>query len=220
MAGLERLTLGHIGPTGTVLCLGAHCDDIEIGCGATLVDLVRRWPELDFHVLIFCSQPGREQESRLSLATLLGQQAKLTFHFGVLRDSYLPYQAVEAKEYLTSEVGKLAPDLIFTHNREDLHQDHRFVGEVTYQVFRAGLVLEMEIPKYDGDMGKPNVYFPATEIAADHKVSTLMSAYPSQLEKDWFSEETFRAIMRLRGLECRSDTGLAEAFYASKIVVA
>ena len=219
MAGLDQLALGHLGPSGKVLCLGAHCDDIEIGCGATLVELAKRWPDLDFHILVFCSRPGREEESRLSLASLLGPQTKLTLHFAELRDSYLPYRAFEAKEYLINKVGGLEPNLVFSHYREDLHQDHRFVGEITYQVFRSALILEMEIPKYDGDMGRPNVYFPASETATNHKISTLMSCYPSQREKDWFSEDTFRAIMRLRGLECRSATGMAEAFYASKIVV-
>ena len=219
MAGLERLALGRIGPDGRILCLGAHCDDIEIGCGATLIDLVHRWPELDIHVLIFCSDARREEESRLGLAELLGRKTKITFHFGKFRDSYLPYEAVAAKDYLNDKVGGLAPDLVFTHNRNDLHQDHRFIGEITYQVFRRALVLEMEIPKYDGDMGRPNVYFPASDMATDHKITTLLSCYPSQLQKDWFSEETFRAIMRLRGLECHSPTGMAEAFYATKIVV-
>ena len=134
MAGMARLTIGDIGPDGQVLLLGAHCDDIEIGCGATLVDLVRRRPDLHFHSIIFCSDPRREKEVRRSLKVLLGKETHITLHFGGLRDGYLPYQAAEVKDYLVDKVSSLEPDLVFTHNRADLHQDHRFVGEITYQV--------------------------------------------------------------------------------------
>ena len=147
MASMARLTLDDVGPSGQVLLLGAHCDDIEIGCGATLVELVTRWPELDIHAVIFCSDDRREKETRQSLATLLGAKSRVTIHFGRLRDSYLPYQPVEAKEYLVSRVSLLKPSLVFTHNRHDLHQDHRFVAELTYQALRESLILEMEIPK-------------------------------------------------------------------------
>jgi LmbE family N-acetylglucosaminyl deacetylase len=216
---MARLTFSDIGPAGKVLCLGAHCDDIEIGCGATLVDLAKRWPDLEFHAVIFCSDEQREKEARQSLAALLGDNTHVSLHFGELRDGYLPYQAVEAKEYLVSKVNSLAPDLVFTHSRNDLHQDHRFVGEITYQAIRNSLILEMEIPKYDGDMGRPNMYFPVSQNATDLKISTLMECYPSQADKLWFSEESFRSILRLRGIECRSATGTAEAFYASKVVI-
>ena len=220
MAGVDGLTLGTLGPKGTVVCLGAHCDDIEIGCGATLIGLRDRWPALTIHCVIFCSDERREAESRESITALLGREDGLSFSFGNLRDGYLPYGASDAKQFLVDSAAALNPDLIFSHNRADLHQDHRFVGELALQVFRTGLILEMEIPKYDGDLGKPSVYFPASQSAIDHKLATLLSAYPSQREKDWFSEGTFRAIMRLRGIECRSPTGMAEAFFASKLVVA
>ncbi len=219
MAGMARLTLDNIGPSGQVLLLGAHCDDIEIGCGATLVDLVKRWPGLEFHSIIFCSNDRREQEARQGLATLLGEKTGLTLHFGGLRDGYLPYQATEAKEYLVSKVNSLDPSLVFTHSKNDLHQDHRFVAELTYQALRNSLILEMEIPKYDGDMGRPNVYFPTSQKAVDHKISALLECYPSQGDKYWFSQESFAAILRLRGLECKSNSGMAEGFYASKIVI-
>ena len=219
MAGMARLTFDALGRSRQILLLGGHCDDIEIGCGATLVDLIKRSPDIEFHVIIFCSDSRREQETRHSLKVLLGEDADITFNFGGLRDGYLPYQAVAAKDFLLSKVKALTPDLVFTHNRDDLHQDHRFVGEITYQALRDSLILEMEIPKYDGDTGRPNVYFPVSQAAADHKVSTLMECYASQLDKHWFTKETFMAILRLRGLECRSAGGMAEAFYASKIVI-
>lgn len=216
---MARLTLDDIGPSGQVLLLGAHCDDIEIGCGATLVDLVKRWPDLEFHAIIFCSDDRREQEARQGLAALLGEKASLTLHFGGLRDGYLPYQATEAKEYLVSKVNSLESSLVFTHSKNDLHQDHKFVAELTYQTLRNSLILEIEIPKYDGDMGRPNVFFPVSQQAVDHKISTLLERYPSQGDKHWFSRETFVAILRLRGLECKSASGMAEGFYASKIVI-
>ena len=219
MAGMARVTLENIGPSGQVLLLGAHCDDIEIGCGATLIDLVERWPDLNFHAIIFCSDNQREKEARQGLATLLGEESSVTLHFGRFRDGYLPHQAIEAKEYLIAKVSSLEPTLVFTHSKNDLHQDHKFVAELTYQVLRNSMILEMEIPKYDGDMGRPNVYFPVSQKAVDHKLFALRNCYPSQGDKHWFSEETFSAILRLRGLECKSASGMAESFYSSKIVM-
>lgn len=219
VAGMAKIALDDVGPNGQILLLGAHCDDIEIGCGATIVDLASKWPELEFHAIIFCSDAHREDEARQGLTSLLGGDSQLSMHFGGLRDGYLPYQAVEAKEYLSSEVASLVPSLVFTHFRDDLHQDHRFVADITYQVLRDSLVLEMEIPKYDGDMGRPNVFFPVSENAVERKVSTLMENYASQRVKNWYTEETFRSILRLRGLECRSTTAMAEAFYVSKLVI-
>lgn len=218
LAGFAKLNISSAVSGNQVLLLGAHCDDIEIGCGATLVDLARRSPELQFHSIIFCSDPVREKESRQGLSTLLGEQANLTMDFGGLRDGFLPYRAEEVKQFLIDKTKGLSPSLIFTHSHNDLHQDHRFVCEITRQVLRDGLVLEMEIPKYDGDLGRPNVYFPVTKPAAERKISTLMDCYPSQLKKQWFTKETFEAILRLRGLECKAEAGMAEAFYVSKII--
>ena len=219
MAGLAELTLGDAESGGQVLVLGAHCDDIEIGCGATLVDLAERSPNLQFHAIIFCSDPDREGEARKGLSSLLGDQTRLTLDFGGLKDGFLPYRAEETKQFLIDKTKRSSPSLIITHSQNDLHQDHRFISEITRQVLRDGLVLEMEIPKYDGDLGRPNVYFPVTKTAAARKISTLMNCYPSQLNKYWFREETFQAMLRLRGLECKAETSMAEAFYASKIIL-
>ena len=219
MAGLAKLSLGGSDARGQVLVLGAHCDDVEIGCGATLVDLADRSPDLQFHFIIFCSDSTREDETRKGLRNLLGNRVDLSMEFGGLKDGFLPYRAEEAKQFLIDKTRSLSPDIVFTHSRNDLHQDHRFVSEITRQVLRDGLVLEMEIPKYDGDLGRPNAYFPVTQTAVDRKISTLMSCYPSQLKKYWFKEETFEAMLRLRGLECKAETGMAEAFYASKILL-
>jgi LmbE family N-acetylglucosaminyl deacetylase len=219
MAGMARLTLEGVGPSGQVLLLGAHCDDIEIGCGATLVDLADRWPNLEFHAIIFCSDEQREKETRGSLLALLGEKADVKLHFGDLQDGYLPYEARKAKDYLKGEINGLSPNLVFTHFRGDAHQDHRFVAELTYQVFRDHLILEMEIPKYDGDLGQPNIYIPVGEGAVDRKISVLTDHYHSQSDKYWFTEETFRSMLRLRGLECKSPSGMAEAFYAARVVL-
>jgi LmbE family N-acetylglucosaminyl deacetylase len=219
VAGLAQLNLGGADASKQVLILGAHCDDIEIGCGAMIVDLAERSPQLQFHAIIFCSDPDREIESRDGLRALLGGQANLTMEFGGLRDGFLPYRAEETKQFLIDKTRSLSPELVFTHSRNDLHQDHRFVNKITRQVLRDGLVLEMEIPKYDGDLGRPNVYFPVTQSAVERKMSTLMNCYPSQLNKHWFNEDTFLAMLRLRGLECKAETGMAEAFYASKMVI-
>ena len=226
--GQGRLTLEGVVMRGLclpdtadrILCLGAHCDDVEIGCGATLVELARRWPTVEFHIVIFCSDEQREIESRRSLTRLIGDGGQLHLSFGRCQDSFLPYRPVDAKEFLVEAVKSTSADITFTHSANDLHQDHRFVAELTYQVIRQGLILEMEIPKYDGDLRQRNVYFPVSQQIADHKVSTLLECYASQSNKHWFSEETFRSLMRIRGIECKSESGLAEAFIASKIVIA
>jgi len=202
-----------------ILCLGAHCDDIEIGCGATLFDIAQRYSDIRIHVLIFCSDDLRESESRRSFEHLLGKNTNVTFEFAGFRDGYLPYQAAEVKEFFLNYVSNINPELVITHCRADLHQDHKFIGDVTYQVFRDHLILEMEIPKYDGDIGRPNIYTKISRVAAETKVACLINYYESQKDKDWFSEETFLSLMRLRGIECRSSTGLAEAFYVSKMVL-
>ena len=214
-----RISLDGLEASGTILCLGAHCDDVEIGCGATLVDLTERFPGVRIHVIVFCSDERREAETRRSLALLLDENSKLTLNFATFRDGYLPYQAAEVKEYLAKQARGIAPDLVITHNRQDLHQDHKLIGEITYQEFRDNLIFEMEIPKYDGDMGRPNVYIPVSDDGSKRKIARLIDCYESQREKDWFSSDTFLALMRLRGLECRSPTGLAEAFYVSKLVL-
>ena len=214
-----RISLDGLEASGKILCLGAHCDDVEIGCGATLVDLTVRHPGLAIHVITFCSDERREAETRRSFVQLLNHYPKLTFDFATFRDGYLPYEAANVKDYLAKQAAGTNPDLVFTHCRQDLHQDHRFVSEISYQVFRDNLILEMEIAKYDGDMGCPNFYSPISDDASKKKIDALMNCYGSQIDKHWFSEETFMALMRLRGLECRSPTGLAEAFYTSKLML-
>lgn len=204
---------------GQVLCLGAHCDDVEIGCGATLVDLCQRYPGITIHAIVFCSDDQREAETRRCMSQLLGDTVNVMLNFANFRDGYLPYMAADVKDFLVATSRGIKPDLVFTHSRQDLHQDHKLVGEITYQVFRDNLIFEMEIPKYDGDIGQRNIYYPVSEKAVDQKNRSLMESYVSQRGKDWFREETFMSLMRLRGIECRSATGLAEAFQVFKLVL-
>ena len=200
-----------------VLCIGAHCDDIEIGCGATLL---RLGDEHRLHVtwLILCSTPERATEARSSAAAFLKKTRAHHVEIETFRDGFLPAHWAQAKECLESFKAS-ASDLIFTHDLNDRHQDHRIVSELTWNTFRDHLILEYEIPKYDGGLGQPNLYVPITRAVAERKTRHLLQAYPSQTRKRWFSRETFLAAMRLRGVECNAPHGLAEAFHARKLVV-
>jgi LmbE family N-acetylglucosaminyl deacetylase len=200
-----------------VLCLGAHCDDIEIGCGATLLRLIGgRAVEVTWVVL--CSSPVRAAEARASAARFLRSARKSDVRINNLRDGYLPAHWAQAKDVCESLKGLPRPDLIFTHDRDDRHQDHRVVSELTWNTFRDHTILEYEIPKYDGELGQPNLYAPVTRAVARRKGAFLVASYRSQLRKAWFTEETFLALMKLRGVECNAREGFAEAFHARKVV--
>lgn len=213
-----RLGLEGDGPL-RVLCLGAHCDDIEIGCGGTLLHLQEARPGLDIRWLVFCSDPRRAQEARESAAGFLGAGAgeRLTIHG--FRDGFLPWQGDAAKEALEAAKAAVDPDLIFTHARHDLHQDHRLVSDLTWQTFRRHLILEYEIPKWDGDLGTPNSYVPLEERHVARKAETLLKAYGSQRGKGWFDADLFRGLMRMRGVEAGAPSRFAEAFYARKLIL-
>lgn len=212
------LTLASGGRDPTVLCLGAHCDDIEIGCGATLRVLRQRYPRSQVHWVVLSSTPERETEARRSALRWLPGPAPEVSVFG-FRDGYLPYQAVPVKEAFASLAAAVSPDLVLTHAGHDRHQDHRFVSELTWNHFRAQLVLEYEIPKYDGDLGQPNFFVPVTREDCERKASDILEAFASQRSKDWLSVDTVLALARLRGVECRSPTGYAEAFFVRKAVL-
>ena len=215
---MRQLTLDlAAGRPATLLCLGAHCDDIEIGCGGTLLRLRRAQPELDVRWVIFCSDAARAAEARASAARFLGPQAaeRVTIH--AHRDGFLPWEGAAVKQRFEDLKREVAPDLILTHYHRDLHQDHRLVSELTWNTFRDHLILEYEIPKYDGDLGAPNSFVALDEDDVKQKVDALLEAYASQRGRSWFDAETFRALMRLRGVECQSR--YAEAFYARKLMV-
>lgn len=201
-----------------VLCLGAHCDDIEIGCGATLLRLAAEH-SLRVSWVVMCSTPPRAEEARASAARFLGRARDGRVRIETLRDGYLPAQWAEAKDIVESLKRMPRPDLIFTHERDDLHQDHRVVCELTWNTFRDHTILEYEVPKYDGGLGQPNLYVPVTRAFASKKASFLLTNHRSQLRKRWFSKDTFMAVMRLRGVECNAEQGFAEAFHARKVVL-
>ena len=201
-----------------VLCLGAHCDDIEIGCGATLLRLANERP-ISVNWIVLCSTPHRADEARASAERFLRAARSSKVRIESLRDGYLPAQWATAKDIFETLKRLPRPDLIFTHERDDRHQDHRVVCELTWNTFRDHTILEYEIPKFDGGLGQPNLYVPVRRTVARKKAGHLVASYRSQSRKQWFSEETFLALMRLRGVECNAGHGYAEAFHARKVVL-
>ena len=202
-----------------VMCIGAHCDDIEIGCGGALLALLSKHTSLHVTWIALSAVPEREAELRLSAARFLehaADQRVLTFQF---RDGFFPGLHNEIKETFESFKRLNRPDLVFTHHRADLHQDHRIVSELTWNTFRSHLILEYEVPKYDGGLATPAVYVALTDAQVERKVSILTECYVSQAKKRWFTRETFRALLRLRGLESGAPSGWAEGFHAPKVLL-
>jgi LmbE family N-acetylglucosaminyl deacetylase len=204
---------------GTILCLGAHCDDIEIGCGGTLIQLRDRYPQLRFDWVIFSGDAGREKESRAAAGALLGAGRNVTVEVCRFRGSYFPYCGADIKDAFEAVRSRVAPDLIFTHYLADRHQDHRVIAELTWNTFRSHAILEYEIPKYEGDLAQPGVYCPLPEATVELKIGTLLECFPSQRGRQWFDADLFRGHLRLRGIECNSPTRYAEAFHARKLVL-
>jgi LmbE family N-acetylglucosaminyl deacetylase len=203
----------------SVLCLGAHSDDIEIGCCGTLLALLSQQRELEVHWIVFSGDETRAAEARASAAELLAGPviARVTIH--QFQDSYFPYIGAEIKDCFARLATETKPDLIFTHRRADMHQDHRLVAELTWNTFRNHLILEYEIPKYDGDLATPNCYIPLDELVAQRKIDHLLRHFRSQQNKQWFTADTFHSLMRLRGIECNSQSGVAEGFDCRKLLM-
>jgi LmbE family N-acetylglucosaminyl deacetylase len=200
-----------------VLALGAHCDDIEIGCGGTLLALLAARPETDVTWVVFSSTPEREREARAGAERFLaGGRGRKEVHVLRHRDGFFPYEGAQVKESF-ERLKEVRPDIVFTHCREDRHQDHRTVSDLTWNTWRGQMILEYEIPKYDGDLGAPNCFVPLEEEAWSRKVRTICDVYRSERHKQWFTEDTFLALMRLRGVEC--GVRYAEAFYCRKAAV-
>lgn len=200
-----------------VLCIGAHCDDIEIGCGATLHALCLDGLRYTVDCVVLSGGPQRRQEAEKCLAALLPPGWCGRLSFGDFRDGGFPAQYGLIKDFFEGLKDQRSPDLILCHERDDRHQDHRLVNEMVWATFRDHLILEYEIPKWDGGLTQPNVYVPVSSDDVDAKVQALLAAYESQRARDWFTAETFLSLMRLRGLECRSPSGYAEAFHGRKI---
>jgi LmbE family N-acetylglucosaminyl deacetylase len=202
-----------------VLCLGAHCDDLEIGCSGTILKLIGEHPEISVTWVVLGSTEVRAREAIDSAHALLGPLKKKNIVIRSFRDGFFPYVGGEIKAYFEELKGEVSPDVVFTHYRHDLHQDHRLIAELTWNTFRDHLILEYEIPKYDGDMGNPNMFVPLDEARCRRKIANILTSFPSQKDRHWFTEDLFRALLRLRGMEANSPTGFAEAFYCRKAVL-
>ncbi|MBX3142973.1 MAG: PIG-L family deacetylase [Trueperaceae bacterium] len=205
-----------------ILCIGAHPDDIEIGAAGALLTLLSERPGCTVDWVVATSPGAREQEARASAHALLAGLADVEVHLLRLRESYLDGSGVVVKEAMQGVRDALndAPDLILTHHRDDRHQDHRALSDITWNLWRDHLVLEYEVPKWDGDLSQPSVYVPLSEAVVERKLAHLRAHFASQRGKDWFDDDTFKGLMRLRGMECRSPSRYAEAFHGRKVVLA
>lgn len=212
-----KLSLGSI---RRVLAIGAHSDDIEIGAGGTLLKLIEDIPELEVYWAVFSAPGERVKEAYDSAKEYLRPLKNPAIKIADFQESYFPSEWTNIKLYLEEIKKEFEPDLVFTHYREDRHQDHRVLSDLAWNAFRNHLILEYEILKYDGDLGVPNVFFPLPERITDRKIELLLKHFKSQAtSKHWFSSSSFSALHRIRGLECVSESGNAEAFYVRKIAL-
>jgi LmbE family N-acetylglucosaminyl deacetylase len=216
---MKRLAVAEAGEKVSVLCIGAHADDIEIGVGGTILDWIRRGVVLDVHWCVLSAAGSRAEEAKASAAAFLEGADRTTLHFAEFPDSYFPYEGAAIKTWMAQTLRQINPDVIFTHRSTDAHQDHREVSRLTSNIFRDHLILEYEIPKWDGDLERCNAYMPVAEETLDRKIDLLLAHFGSQRSKDWFDAETFRGLARLRGLECRAPKRYAEAFFISKMAL-
>lgn len=203
-----------------ILCLGAHSDDVEIGCGGTVLRLIRDNPGVEIRWVVFCgADPRRNREARESAARYLDGIERSQIDVFEFRDAFLPFDGVAVKERFEQIKQSFNPDVIFTHFRDDRHQDHRLLSDLTWNTWRDHQILEYEILKYDGDLGRPNVFAPLPEELCRRKIEMLMAGFPTQAGRQWFTEDTFWSMLRIRGVECNSPTKFAEAFHCRKMVL-
>lgn len=200
-----------------VLFLGAHSDDIEIGCGGTILRLIDEFPQLRVFWVVFGAHGRRAEEAQNSADLFLSRAVEKQVIIKDFPDGYYPYNGAEIKDYFEELKHQVSPDLIFTHYRNDLHQDHRLIEGLTWNTFRDHFILEYEIPKFDGDLGRPNYYVCLDETIVSKKLHYLTESFVSQREKHWFDNDVFEGLMRIRGVEARSSGRFAEGFYAYKI---
>jgi LmbE family N-acetylglucosaminyl deacetylase len=213
---MRTLNLARPGDQLTVLCLGAHADDIEIGAGGTILGWIASGVRLDVHWCVLSAIGPRAAEAEASAADFLAGAASATVELAQFRDGYFPYQGGDIKTWIKAVGDRVNPDVIFTHCRGDAHQDHREICQLTWNAFRNHLILEYEIPKWDGDFVRPNIYLPLKCKVLARKIELLLAHFGTQRSKDWFDAETFRGLARLRGIECRAPERYAEAFVLRK----
>lgn len=202
-----------------VLCLGCHSDDIEIGCGGTILKLVAEHADCVFHWVVFSGIGVRGEEAQRAAAQFVHPSRLKRLIVKTFPDGFMPFVGADIKSVFEELKRDLSPDLILTHNGRDAHQDHRLISQLTWNTFRDHLILEYEIPKYDGDMGRPSIFVPISAELGERKVDLIMRAFRSQSGKRWFERETFFSLMRIRGMECNAPSGYAEAFYGRKLVM-
>jgi LmbE family N-acetylglucosaminyl deacetylase len=208
--------LGGASSVGEVLLIGAHADDIEIGCGATVRRLTWTHPHATFRWVVLSATGVRQREAERSAAYFLADAAKADVRVASFRDGYFPWLGGELKDWFEALKLEVEPDLVFTHARQDRHQDHRLVSDLTWNTFRDHLVLEYEVPKFDGDLGHPNTFVPIAPEELGDKIAALHRYFPSQQGRTWFHERTFAGLAALRGIEGAAPSGLAEAFHVRK----
>lgn len=200
----------------SLLCLGAHSDDIEIGAGGAILELIESGIRVDVNWCVLSGGVDRVAEAEASAHAFLAGAERAEIEIGYFKDGFFPYQGADVKAWIEALKTRVNPDLIFTHCRDDAHQDHREVCQLTWNAFRDHLILEYEIPKWDGDFGQPNLYFPVRQKTMERKIDLLLTHFGTQRSKDWFDAETFRGLARLRGMEARAPERLAEAFFLRK----
>jgi LmbE family N-acetylglucosaminyl deacetylase len=205
-------------PLRRILCLGSHCDDIEIGCGGTILRLLKERADIEIYWKVFSSTPVRKREALRAANLFLASARKKKIVIRKYRDSFFPSFQAQIKGEFERLKKNFVPDLILTHYRHDLHQDHRVINELTWNTFRSHLILEYEIPKYDGDLGAPNFFVGLDRTTCGRKSKYIVDAFASQRGKQWFTAETFLALQRLRGIESNSSGGYAEGFHCRKLV--
>jgi len=208
-----------IGTGRHLLALGAHADDIEIGAGGTVLRLAAEGRLASVTWVVFSGTPERAAEARASAALFLAGVEQRRVEVAGFTDGFLPWAGDQVKRLFERLKGEVRPDLVLTHRRADAHQDHRLLAELTWNTWRDHLVLEYEIPKYEGDLTPPNLYVPLAAGEVERKLDLLLSAFPSQRGRAWFAPDTFRSLLRLRGVECNAPSGYAEGFHLRKAVV-
>jgi LmbE family N-acetylglucosaminyl deacetylase len=216
---MKLVELAGSGERLSVLCIGAHSDDIEIGAGATILGWIGRGVRLDVHWAVLSACGPRAGEARASAEAFLAEAERSVIELAEFKDGFFPYQGADIKTWFEDLKGRTSPDVILCHSRNDAHQDHREVSMLTWNTFRDHAILEYEIPKWDGDLSQPNVFIPASRTLMERKAKLLYEHFGTQRSKDWFDVQTFMGLARLRGAECRAPDGFAEAFHARKIVV-